>query len=257
MKWFKHDSDANRDAKLKRVQIKYGMEGYGLYWYCIELIANGIDQHNLTFELEHDAEVIAHDTGIHHERVQEMMTFMSELGLFENNSGTITCMKLAKRIDQSMTSNPRMRAIIDQIRQSHDGVMTESCEHLTKSCKNRLDKIRLDKNKNINQNQNRSTGERIATIPPSKVMELYHEILPELPKVAKLTDKRKSHLKQRCRDDFQTIEDWRIYFKHIRESDFLMGMIPAPPNRKRFIADFDFLINESNAVKIAEGKYHA
>lgn len=128
MKWFKHDSDAHRDAKLKRVQIKYGMEGYGLYWYCIELIASAVDQHNITFELEHDAEIIAHDTGIHYERVQEMMRYMVDLGLFEDTSGVITCIKLAKRIDQSMTSNVEMRKTIKQIRESHDDAVTESGE---------------------------------------------------------------------------------------------------------------------------------
>lgn len=126
MKWFKHDSDAHRDAKLKRIQIKYGMEGYGLYWYCIELIASAVDQHHITFELEHDAEIIAHDTGIHYERVQEMMTYMVNLGLFEDTGGVITCIKLAKRIDQSMTSNVEMRKTIKTIRESHDSDMTES-----------------------------------------------------------------------------------------------------------------------------------
>lgn len=93
MKWFKHDSNANTDAKLRKLRIKYGMEGYGLYWYCLELIAQIVDKNNLTFELEHDAEIISHDTGIHVERVQEMMTSMVNLGLFENNNGAVTCLK--------------------------------------------------------------------------------------------------------------------------------------------------------------------
>lgn len=139
MKWFKHDADANNDARLLKVQIKYGMEGYGLYWYCLELIAHGVDEGNITFELEHDSEVIAHKTGIHHERVQEMMTFMVRLGLFENSRGVITCMRMAKRLDQSMTSNPQMRKLIKRARENHDEIMTESCPDKT-----RLDKTRLD-----------------------------------------------------------------------------------------------------------------
>lgn len=127
MKWFKHDSDAHRDAKLRRVMMKYGMEGYGLYWHCLELIAGAVDQHNLTFELEHDAEIIAHDTGIHYERVQEMIGYMVSLGLFENDGGIITCMKLAKRLDKSMTSNQEMRNVIKQLSESNDAtIMTQS-----------------------------------------------------------------------------------------------------------------------------------
>lgn len=100
MKWFKHDSNANADAKLKRVKLKYGMEGYGLYWFCLELIAQGIEKHNLTFELEHDAEIISADTGIHQERVQEIMADFVKWMLFENTQGIITCMKMADRTDE-------------------------------------------------------------------------------------------------------------------------------------------------------------
>jgi len=100
MKWFKHDSMANCDAKLKRLRLKYGMEAYGLYWYCLELISMNVSQHNLTFELEHDALVIAHDTGISEELVTDMMKFMVSLGLFESDAGRITCLKMASKLDE-------------------------------------------------------------------------------------------------------------------------------------------------------------
>lgn len=100
MKWFKHDADAGQDAKLRRLILKYGAQGYGIYWYCLELIARNVEKHNLTFELEHDAELIAADFNISHELVQDMMTFMVKLGLFENSGGVITCLKMAKRTDE-------------------------------------------------------------------------------------------------------------------------------------------------------------
>lgn len=143
MKWIKHDTNANQDAKLKRLRMKYGLEGYGLYWYCLELIAADVDQHKLTFELEHDAEIISFDTGIHYERVNEMMAYMVNLKLFESNNGILTCLKLANRLDKSMTSNPMMRKMLEDIRNNHDGVMTESAEPMQD--KTRLDKNRIDK----------------------------------------------------------------------------------------------------------------
>lgn len=124
MLWVKHDTAANNDAKLKKLRIKYGLEGYGLYWYCIELIAADVTKDNLTFELEHDAEIIAHDTGIHYERVQEMMTYMVGLNLFEQNGSVITCLKIAKRLDKSMTNSPKMREMIEGVRTRHDIVST-------------------------------------------------------------------------------------------------------------------------------------
>jgi hypothetical protein len=127
--------------------MKYGLEGYGLYWYCLELIAADVDQHKLTFELEHDAEIIAFDTGIHYERVNEMMAYMVNLKLFEENNGVLSCLKLANRLDKSMTSNPVMRKMLEDIRNNHDKVMTKSDKPMQD--KTRLEETRVDKNKQV------------------------------------------------------------------------------------------------------------
>ncbi|EMV9581956.1 DUF4373 domain-containing protein [Escherichia coli] len=139
MKWFKHDSDANRDEKLQNVLLDYGLEGYGLYWYCIELIAYEVDQHNLTFELKHDARIIARNVGSTPKRVEEMMKYFIEIGLFDCSHGVVRCLSLAKRLDQSMTSKSGYRNAIRDLKEKissgeltslpskgHDGVMTGS-----------------------------------------------------------------------------------------------------------------------------------
>ena len=54
------------------------------------------------------------------------MKYMCDVGLFENNNNVITCLKIAKRMDSSMTSNPKMRKLIQKIHENHDGVMTLS-----------------------------------------------------------------------------------------------------------------------------------
>lgn len=128
MKWFKHDTDANQDAKLQNVLLDYGLEGYGLYWYCIELIAGKVEVGSLTFQLEHDARIIARNTGSTPAKVEELMRYFIKQGLFEDSEGVITCMKLARRLDKSMTSNPAMRVAIGDLRtRGHDGIMIESC----------------------------------------------------------------------------------------------------------------------------------
>ena len=149
MKWIKHDTDANQDAKLQNVLLDYGLEGYGLYWYCIELIAGKVSKDCITFELEHDARIIARNTGSTPKKVEEIMTYFVDSGLFENSSGMITCMKLAKRLDKSMTSNPEMRNIIESLKlNSHDKVMTQSEKPMQ-------DKIRLEENR-VNTNDRSS-----------------------------------------------------------------------------------------------------
>ena len=90
MKWFKHDSDASQDNKLQNVLLDYGLEGYGLYWHCLELIAGKVDSDNVTFELEHDARVIARNVGCTPQKVEEMMRYFVNVGLFENADGVVT-----------------------------------------------------------------------------------------------------------------------------------------------------------------------
>lgn len=154
MKWFKHDTDANQDAKLQNVLLDYGLEGYGLYWYCIELIAGKIDKENFTFELEHDARIIARNVGSTPQKVEEMMKYFVSQGLFENNENTITCMKLAKRLDQSMTSNPEFRSLINSLR-SHDGIMTASRNSHDSVMQDqiRLDQIRKEKEREVDSHE--------------------------------------------------------------------------------------------------------
>ena len=130
MQWFKHDTDAITDAKIKKLIMRYGADGYAVYFHCIELIAGSVSEHNITFELEHDAEIIADNLKIQGtsdtsavDRVNQIMRYIVSLGLFEENNGHIFCFKILKRLDTSMTSNPRMRGIITSAKKNHDTIM--------------------------------------------------------------------------------------------------------------------------------------
>lgn len=130
MIWFKHDSNAATDAKVKKLIIRYGAEGYAIYFHCIELIVSDVSENNITFELEHDSEIIADDLKIQgtaeqsgQDRVNEIMRYMVALELFEENRGKIYCYKILKRLDSSMTSNVKMRKMIVEGKKSHDKVM--------------------------------------------------------------------------------------------------------------------------------------
>lgn len=133
------------DSKLQEVLLDYGLEGYGLYWYCLEMIVNKIEVDNLTFELEHDARIIARNTGSTPQKVSEMMARFVDLGLFQNNDGRITCLKLLQRLDKSMTSNPKFRDAISKSKDSHDTVMISPDSVMQD--KKRLEKIREEENR--------------------------------------------------------------------------------------------------------------
>lgn len=144
MKWFKHDSDANRDAKLEKVLMRYGAEGYGLYWLCLELIAAPIDKSNLSFELEHDSEILAYRLKMDSLKVEEIMRYFVSLDLFETSESTqrITCLKLASRIENSIVKNPQLKEIQSVITESLDQISENPGQSRKTSA--RLDQTRLD-----------------------------------------------------------------------------------------------------------------
>lgn len=89
-------------------------------------------------------------------------------------------------------------------------------------------------------------------IPLKKILDAYHEKLPELPRVVVFTDKRKKQLSARWKEDKsrQTIEWWTGYFEYVSSIPFLNGQ-----NNRNWKADFEWLTNQNNLAKVIEGKY--
>lgn len=100
---------------------------------------------------------------------------------------------------------------------------------------------------------------------PEKVRQLYNQILPELPECQILSKTRRTHIEARFRqlakeEGFTTskevLDGFRIFFEGVKRSDFLMGRKDPGIGRTRaFRADLDWLMKESNFIKVCEGKY--
>src|SRR3972149_192165 len=55
MRWLKHLTQSNRDERLREIINKHGLEGYGMYWIILELIAEQLDekrQTSLTYSMK-------------------------------------------------------------------------------------------------------------------------------------------------------------------------------------------------------------
>ena len=147
MKWFKHFSNAHNDNALNKVRMRYGAEGYAIYWYCLELIAGDLEGENASFELSHDAEVIGYNLKVDQLKVQEIMNFMVDLNLFESSNNKITCLKMAKFLEKKSTRNSEIHKIIDSFNEVYSvadmsGVVADKSKHSA------LEEKRRDKNIN-------------------------------------------------------------------------------------------------------------
>jgi len=94
-------------------------------------------------------------------------------------------------------------------------------------------------------------------VPYQKIVELYHEELPMLARVEKLTPKRKSYIRQRWQQkDIENLDEWKNFFDYVKKSKFLTGGSAANNGHKPFRANLEWLTKESNFIKILEGNYH-
>lgn len=81
-----------------------------------------------------------------------------------------------------------------------------------------------------------------------EVVNLFNETCVSLPRVQKLTDARKKTLKSRLKK--YSIEDFKKAFEKAENSSFLNG------NTDKWSgATFDWLIKDSNLIKVLEGNY--
>ena len=119
----------------------------------------------------------------------------------------------------------------------------------------------------ITNNQDIKTISAESKIPPcphQAIIDLYHQTLPELPKVISWNKTREAHLKQRWRELFTEFEcksseealDWfkNDFFQFIKNSKFLTGKTQSK-DRRPFLADLEWVIKPTNFTKIIERKY--
>ena len=96
--------------------------------------------------------------------------------------------------------------------------------------------------------------------PTDKLLALFHQECPTLPRVMMLNDKRKKHLVSRWRevdaeDHLETAEDglkiFQDIFSKVHKSDFLCGRTAG----RQWKSNFDWLIQPTNFLKVVEGQY--
>lgn len=265
MKWFKHDADASSDAKISKLLIRHGAVGYAVYFHCLELISGNVTNDNITFELEHDSEIIADNLRIRGtndksgiEVVEEIMRYIVDLKLFENHNGRITCFKMIKRLDSSMTSNPKFRKLIAEAKEHHDLLVNshDSNDESHDSVKETADGVMILGQK-VMQEENRIEKNRIeentieniyGKLDFKKIIETFNSICISLPKVMKVTDKRRKSISAIIKNYSE--EELFAAYEKAEQSDFLTNR-----DGNGWQCSFDWIMNNNNMIKIVEGNY--
>ena len=88
-----------------------------------------------------------------------------------------------------------------------------------------------------------------------QIVDMYHSMCPDLPKVTKITDTRRSALHARLeeieeKEPGKVFATFRRLFEHVNASAFLQGK-----KGSGWRANFDWLMNPQNFAKVMGGTY--
>lgn len=146
MQYFKHMTSMRHDIKIKRLISKYGLEGYGLYNLIIESIVENISTESPLPELSETCEDMAEFYNGNTAKINEIVAFMLNQGLFELNeiTGRVLCGKVYKFLEQSQTRSKEIRDLIAQYKTVKDCIRPSQTKV-----------IEQEQNKNKNKNKNR------------------------------------------------------------------------------------------------------
>jgi len=141
MKWFQHQSNAHRDFNIEPFVDKFGMEGYGLYWICAEIIAEKGDVYQIS-EKQGWKRYLISRSRFPEGKVDEMLFEMAELNLIDKNNFKKGILHMPK---MSRYSDDYTKKVRREYEQGTESVRTVSVPDKIRGDKKREDKIKIDK----------------------------------------------------------------------------------------------------------------
>ena len=167
-----------------------------------------------------------------------------------------------------MSAAERKRAQREREKQQPHGDQSGPCHDASRN-------VTTDKDKEEIKEANASVGSaaRLPRCDTQSVVDLYHDTLPELPRVRLMSDGRRKAISAFWRfvltskksdgspraTNVDEAMDWiGGYFTRARDNDFLMGRGHKAPGHEGWQCDFDFLLTDKGKRHVIEKtKEHA
>lgn len=251
--WLKLKEDFFRQPKIKKLRKIAGGDTYTIIYLKMQLLS--IKQNGtLFFEGIEDSfeEEIALTLDEDVENVKIAVAYLKAQGLLEEVDAENYSLPEAKACLGSETdaaerkrrSRENQKLCLEQ---------KENCDNLTPLSQD-VTRCHIEIEKEIEKNTEKEIEKEIEKEKKEKnnyqlIADLYNQICISFPKVKKLSEQRKKAIKARLR--VYSLDDFKILFEMAEQSDFLKGI-----NNRNWSADFDWLLNDTNIVKVLEGKYN-
>ena len=190
---------------------------------CIQASKNGISEKHMT--------IICQSQEVHN-TIKSKFVLNPETNLFENLRLKIEIEK-RKKYSESRSNN-RKKAFIDVSKQS---IKSKS-----------YDKHMENENENENEIEDEKKKNKDEKIDFEQIKNIFNSVCNNLPQVQKISKSRESLIRNRIKEN--NLEALGKVFQNTANSNFLNG-----ENKNGWKADFDWVLNPNNFIKILEGNY--
>jgi len=141
--YFSHDFNARNDEKIKRLLMRHGMSGYGVYWSIIEdlyMNANG---------MRTECERIAYELRVDEQLVKSVI-FDFDLFVFDDqNFGSLS---VQRRLDERFEKSAKARESANKRWNNANALQTQSDRNAIKESKVKENKVKENKTINVYKN---------------------------------------------------------------------------------------------------------
>lgn len=243
MDYFPHV--CNHGQTMFIVEQRFGNDGYAFWFKLLETLGS-TDGHFLDCGNPAAWEFLIAKTRLSEDSCTGILDLLAKLGAIDPTlwaQRIIWCQNFVDGIAPAYTKRgaetPPKPELLDQ-KPRRKGVSG------TRNPQTRLDKTR-EEEKDIE-----SSSTPVDPLSPDAIADEWNVICGEtLPRIAKLTPKRRTHVKARLREAGRDLDWWQAYFRRIIASPFLIG-----ENDRGWKADFDWATgSEDNVTKVLEGRY--
>ncbi|HAZ3719646.1 TPA: DNA replication protein [Escherichia coli] len=213
---------------------------------------------------------LAFETGLKPDRVQYLLRKFKKLGMIDWVShGKFSVFSVEKYDDyqsnfvpadyqQITTSNPAIpMPVSNTVPADYQQITTDKEYNNIISNTDVLESATADK----------KSDKKKPSVSCQDVVDAYHEILPEAPRIRALNDKRKNQIRTFWRKAGVitrqldghgfTMQDWRNYLSYVGEN--CRWMFEERPNHQRGTVwhkkGFDYLLNDNTYLKVREGEH--
>lgn len=283
--YFSHDTSSMSDEKLDLLVMQYGGNGYAFYFLHLEYIYKSDD---LSVDVSGPVfrNLICAKLKITPEEYDEILHAAVEYGLFDEerfNDGKLFSNGVKKRVEaiEEERENARERKQKSRERARDNAEATEFSQAVTEfsqpvtDCHEPSHNVTPKKEKEKEKESikdsppspPRGGGERdepddeepepkrngTPNCPHEQIIALYHELLPQCPRVKSWNGHGRKQLALRWREDKarQSIDWWRDIFGKVAQSDFLMGRKP----NTTFLFSLGWFVGPQNFEKVLNDHY--